>query len=84
MKNFKLIPMLEFVLEMGLSEPEIDDYANDWSDFSLMKLDRINNYAKFLNQPLKLEMFVPCDDKGNVLDEPLIYDGMDSHDLLYL
>ena len=44
--------MLDFVLEMESSEPETDDYANDWSDFSLMKLDRINNYAKFLKQNL--------------------------------
>ena len=28
------------------------------------------NYAKFLKQPLKLEMFVPCDEEGNVLEEP--------------
>ena len=27
------------------------------------------NYAKFLKQPLKLEMFVPCDENGNVLPE---------------
>ena len=33
-------------------------------------LELIFNYAKFLKQPLKLEMFVPCDDEGNVLEEP--------------
>ena len=26
-------------------------------------------YANFLNQPLKLEMFVPCDEKGNVIED---------------
>ena len=69
MKDFKLIPMLEFVLEQDKIEfiPETDNYANDRTVFSLMKLDRINNYANFLNKPLKLEMFVPCDEKGNVL-----------------
>lgn len=30
-------------------------------------------YADFLKQPLKLEMFVPCNDEGNVLEEPEIY-----------
>ena len=25
-------------------------------------------YARFLKQPLKLEMFVPCDEDGNVLE----------------
>lgn len=34
------------------------------------KLKQIVNYANFLKQPLKLEMFVPCDDEGNILEEP--------------
>jgi hypothetical protein len=33
-------------------------------------INQINNYANFLKQPLKLEMFVPCDDNGNLLEEP--------------
>ena len=33
----------------------------------------ILNYAKFLKQPLKLEMLVPCDEDENVLGEPEIY-----------
>ncbi len=33
-------------------------------------LSWIYNYATFLKQPLRLEMFVPCDDNGNVLEEP--------------
>ena len=75
MKNFKLIPMLEFVLEQDKKEfiSETDDYANDWTDFSLMKLDRINNYANFLNLPLKPEMFYPCDENGIFLYEPEYY-----------
>ena len=32
--------------------------------------ETVHNYAKFLKQPLKLEMFVPCDDKENVLITP--------------
>ena len=28
------------------------------------------NYANFLKQLLKLEMFVPCDEDGNVLEKP--------------
>ena len=31
-----------------------------------------DNYDDFLEQPLKLEMFVPCDEDGNVLEEPKI------------
>ena len=33
-------------------------------------LSWIYNYATFLKQPLKLEMFVPCDDNGDILKEP--------------
>src|SRR5690606_19676303 len=29
-----------------------------------------SNYAQFLKQPLRLEMFVPCDEEGNVLEVP--------------
>ena len=31
-----------------------------------------NNFDEFLEQPLKVEMFVPCDEEGNVLEEPKI------------
>lgn len=54
----KLISMVDFVLE----HPASTDY--EW------QLKNHLNYANFLKQPLKLEMFVPCDDDGNVLDEP--------------
>ena len=33
--------------------------------------DRILAYAKFLKQPLELWMFVPCDENGDVLEEPI-------------
>ena len=35
-----------------------------------------NPYSKFLKQPLELWMFVPCDDNGNVLKEPIINDSI--------
>ena len=31
----------------------------------------VYNYANFLKQPLTLGMFVPCNEDGNVLEEPL-------------
>ena len=34
----------------------------------------LEKYAKFLKQPLKLEMFVPCDEDENVLGEPEDYE----------
>ena len=33
-------------------------------------LSWIYNYATFIKQPLKLEMFVPCDEDGNVWEYP--------------
>ncbi len=36
----------------------------------VLERDSANKYANFLSLILKTEMFVPCDDEGNVLDEP--------------
>ena len=60
----KLISMTSFVLEQNKI---LETYVNH-----LRKplFEKIVNYAKFLKQPLKLEMFVPCDEEGNVLEEP--------------
>lgn len=35
-------------------------------------IHRVVNYAQFLKQPLTLGMFVPCDEEGNILEEPII------------
>lgn len=34
---------------------------------------KVCNYAKFLKTPLDIGMFVPCDEDGNVLEEPKKY-----------
>lgn len=65
-----LIPMTDFVLRINEIEKEIDQFFDSWR---MKQLRIIENYAKFLKQPLKLEMFVPCDDYGNVLKEPINY-----------
>ena len=39
-----------------------------------------NNFDEFLEQPLKLEMFVPCDENGNVLEEPQMRPERNSFD----
>ena len=33
-----------------------------------------NNFDNFLEQQLKLEMFVPCDEEGDILEEPTDYE----------
>ena len=35
----------------------------------IKQIDSIVKYANFLKQPLKLEMFVPCDEDGDILEE---------------
>ena len=64
-----LIPMTDFVLRINEIEKEVDQFFDSWR---MKQLRIIENYAKFLTQPLKLEMFVPCDDEGIVLEEPKI------------
>ena len=58
-----LIPMTDFVLEQ-LNE------QNSRTKPMREVFNSLEKYAKFLKQPLKLEMFVPWDDDGNVLAEP--------------
>lgn len=59
----KLISMVDYVLHESFG------YGNEFTtaqDF----IDKVTNYANFLKQPLTLGQFVPCDEDGNVLEEP--------------
>jgi hypothetical protein len=64
----KLIPMTDFVLNNK------NKYYNDF-------YREVNYYANFLKQPLKLEMFVPCNEDGEILNpeyvggKEVIYDS---------
>ena len=57
-KIMKLISMKDFVLEQDNKASLVGTY------------DKIVRYAKLLKQPLTLGMFIPCDEKGNVLENP--------------
>lgn len=48
--------------------------ANKEIDGVLECNETILKYAEFFKKPLTLEMFVPCDENGNVLEEPY-FDG---------
>lgn len=61
----KLISMTDYVLESSYGDTGMFEKGG-----IAEALKGINNYAKFLSQPLKLEMFVPIDDEGNVLEYP--------------
>ena len=67
MKEFKLISMTTFVLAQNYTTT-LDMSQIDFYDRELSILSKIRNYAQFLKQPLKLEMFVPC-----VEGEPIEY-----------
>ena len=67
-----LIPMTDFVIKQNYTTT-LDTSQIDFYDKELKILSNIRNYAEFLKQPLKLEMFVPCDEDGNVFGEPEIY-----------
>ena len=55
----KLMSMTDFVLRETNSPTTLAE-----------SFQRCVTYANFLKQPLKLEMFVPCDEDGNTLQEP--------------
>jgi hypothetical protein len=55
----KLISMTDFVLGNN-KEPYMEG----------TKYKDLVNYAKFLKEPLKLEMFVPCYSNGNLIEKP--------------
>ncbi|WP_299524141.1 hypothetical protein [uncultured Lutibacter sp.] len=60
----KLISMVDYVLEQ-----EVKLYEDE-TGFLNDRLVNIFRYANFLKQPLELGMFIPCDEDGNVLEEP--------------
>lgn len=66
-QSMKLSPMVDFV---------INEYDNMmWDSFN-----KINRYAEFLKQPLTLSMFVPCDEHGNVLEQPTAENSLNTID----
>ena len=67
----KLISMTDFVLQEKTGGQQVNSITSQL----YYELRIIKKYADFLKQPLKLEMFVPCDDNGNVLED-IIGNGM--------
>ena len=71
----KLISMTDFVLQCN----------NKWHNDKISTAEmckKITSYANFLKQPLTLGMFVPCDDDGNVLEEPICENQNKSQQLM--
>ena len=66
----KLISMTDFVEFADNKLCSINSPSVRISNYG-KTLDLIVNYKNFLKQPLTLGMFVPCDEEGNVLEEPI-------------
>ncbi len=69
-RTMKLIKMLDYVLNAWKDTTDIKEASLHNTE----QLRNIINYANFLKQPLKLGMFIPCDEDGNVLDRPELSD----------
>ena len=71
----KLISMTDYVLKLSTEYPKGKSLHNtDWSKEFEQFSKLVISYAEFLKQPLKLEMFVTCDNYGNVLFNPFASD----------
>ena len=70
----ELISMTNFVLEQFSKMMKSNQPALLQRE---LFTDPVFKYAQFLKHPLKLEMFVPCDEDGNDLEEPVKYKNSD-------
>jgi len=65
----KLIPMITFVKKQGNIGMEVQSIGHQQSDRA-RRFYLIQNYADFLLKEIFIGMVVPCDEFGNVLEEP--------------
>lgn len=61
----KLISISDFVLEHFELLENVPTQEE-----AIRHINIVKRYAEFLKQSLKLEMFVPCDEDGNIMEEP--------------
>jgi hypothetical protein len=59
-----LIPLSDFVLQ------QYENHVLSFKHNPHKQFRKVVNYTKFLKQPLTLGMFIPCDEKGNVMEKP--------------
>lgn len=65
----ELISMTEYVLQM--SKPYDKETAESETCLAEKFYDRVPLYANFLKRKLELWMFIPCDENGEPLKEPI-------------
>ena len=75
MEAIRLISMTDIVSEQRMTTEEVrSSNFYDIQTHIYKYYDKVFNYANFLKQPLQLGFFVPCDENGNVLEEPTNYE----------
>jgi len=79
MKVKKLIPMVQFILEIDwmttkefcetyqIPLPTVTGGVNDFLQVDAIKHKMFVEYAKFLNKPLEMGMFYPLNEKGEIM-----------------
>lgn len=65
----KLLSMIDFVKKQGNIGMEVQSIGHQQSDRA-RRFYLIQKYADFLLEDVTIEMVVPCDEFGNVLEEP--------------
>ena len=73
----KLISMTDFVLQEQKGGQQVNSITTQLH----RELKNIKKYAKFLKQEIKLEMLIPCDENGEILERPIFEDSFSEDQL---
>ena len=73
----KLITLIDYVLQ----EQKVGQQVNSITSQYHYELRSIKKYAKFLKQEIKLEMLIPCDENGEILERPVFSDDFSEEQL---
>ena len=69
--------MVDFVINKRKELLRHSEYKNDLENYANI----IYNYAQFLKQSLNIGIFVPCDEDGNVLEEPIFHEPNNENEI---
>ena len=73
----KLVTLIDFVLQENKKGKQVNSITSQLH----YELRSIKKYAKFLKQEIKLEMLIPCDENGEILERPFFEDSFSEEQL---
>ena len=73
----KLISMTDFVLQEQKGGQQVNSITSQLH----YRLRCIKKYAEFLKQEIKIEMLVPCDENGEILERPVFQENFSEEQL---